>query len=44
MNKNIFILIVMVLGGMATLPVSAQQKPHYTNMSFPVLSARHWQV
>ena len=30
MKKNIFLVIVMVLGGMATLPVSAQQKPHYT--------------
>ncbi|MBL0307162.1 MAG: type IX secretion system membrane protein PorP/SprF [Chitinophagaceae bacterium] len=30
MKKNIFLVIVMVLGGMATLPVLAQQKPHYT--------------
>jgi len=30
MKKYIFLVIVIVLGGMATLPVLAQQKPHYT--------------
>ncbi|MBK8141764.1 MAG: type IX secretion system membrane protein PorP/SprF [Chitinophagaceae bacterium] len=30
MKKYIFLVIMIVLGGMATLPVLAQQKPHYT--------------
>lgn len=30
MKRNIFLVIMIVLGGMASLPVFAQQKPHYT--------------